>query len=252
MKNNLLAILKDMGLSDLEASVYLASLSLGPASVSKISRNSDVKRTSVYPIINSLKQKGLMNIELRGWKKLYTAESPEKLKFIIDDKLNKLKNGLPDFMAMYNLRGGESFIKYYEGIAGIKSVYESFLRDIQPHDDYLVISDTEEWFNLDPEYFSSFLERRAKFNINVRMLLQDKEKARELKKKEQGLNFKIKLLPPETKLTTNMVVIPQRILIQQLTPPIIGIVIENKSIIQMNQQLFEIMWKSIKEENNIE
>ncbi|MFZ2193807.1 MAG: helix-turn-helix domain-containing protein [Candidatus Moraniibacteriota bacterium] len=247
MKNNLLEILKDMGLSDLEASVYFTSLSLGPSSVSKIALNSGVKRTSVYPVFDSLRQKGLMNIELKGWKKLYTAESPEKLKFIINDRLNKLNDKLPDFMAMYNLKGGESFIKYYEGIEGVKSVYEGFLKEIRPHDNYLVVSNSEEWIKSDPEYFLDFLKRRSKLNVNVRMLLRENEIARDLKKREQELNFKMKLLPPETDFITNMVIIPRRILIHQPTPPIMGVVIENKSIIQMNQQLFEIIWKSIRD-----
>ena len=162
MHNNLINILKDLGLSDHESAVYLASLSLGPSTVSKIAQNSGVKRTSVYPLVDSLKQKGLINIELQGWKKLYAAESPEKLKFILDDKKNKLNNSLPEFLAMYNLKGGESFIKYVEGVAGIKNVYESFLTDYRPNEDYLVISDTEEWHKHDPEYFEEFLKRRSK------------------------------------------------------------------------------------------
>jgi sugar-specific transcriptional regulator TrmB len=246
MQNNLINILKDLGLSDHEASVYLASLSLGPSTISKIAQNSGVKRTSVYPIIDSLRQKGLVNIEFQGWKKLYTAESPDKLKFIINDKLNKLEEKLPDFLAMYNLKGGESFIKYYEGIEGIKTVYESFLTDYKPNEDYLVISDTEEWHKHDPEYFEEFLKRRSKLKINVRMLLQDKPRAHKLKARERELNYKMKILPPKTDLITNTVIVPKKVLIQQLTHPVFGMVIENKSIIQMNRQLFEIIWNSLK------
>jgi len=245
MQNNLINILKDLGLSDHESAVYLASLSLGPSTVSKIAQNSGVKRTSVYPIIDSLKQKGLINIELQGWKKLYTAENPEKLKFIINNKLNKLEEKLPDFLAIYNLKGGESFIKYYEGIEGIKTVYESFLANYKPHQDYLVISNTEEWQKHDPKYFEDFLKRRSRLKINVRMLLQDEPRAHKLKTKEQELNYKMKILPQKTDLITNMVIVPGKVLIQQLTPPVFGIVIENKSIVQMNRQLFEIIWNSL-------
>ena len=60
MKNEKLqSILKNIGLSETEAEVYLASLSLGPTTILKIARSSGVKRTSVYTIIDALKEKGL-------------------------------------------------------------------------------------------------------------------------------------------------------------------------------------------------
>ena len=65
----LLATLKDMGLSDNEASVYLSSLSLGPSTIQRIANNAKVKRTTVYTTIDTLKQKGLMNIEVKNKKK---------------------------------------------------------------------------------------------------------------------------------------------------------------------------------------
>lgn len=247
MNKNLLNTLKELGLSDFEASVYLATLSLGPSTVSKIASISGVKRTSVYPIIESLKQKGLMNIELKGWKKLYTAENPEKLKFILSDKINKLTDKLPDFMALYNLKGGESFVKYYEGLNGIKSVYESFLKEVKPGDDFLVISDTQKWSALDPEYFLDFTKRRARLGIKSKMLFQETLRAHEYKNKEQEFKLKVKILPAKTELITSMITTPKKVLIMQLTEPIVGIVIENKSIIQMSKQLFEIIWDSIKE-----
>lgn len=240
------SILINLGLTENEANVYLASLSLGPATILKISQAGNIKRTTVYSVIESLKKKGLMRIELKGWKKLYTAENPEKLEFILEEKKNQLASSLPEFMSLYNLKGGESFIKYYEGLQAVKSVYESLLRDIRPHEDYMIVSDQSKWQELDPKYFLKFLERRAKLNINIRLLLQDSEVARKVQKIQATYNEKIKILPKGTSLVTNLVVIPKRVVIHQLTPPIMAMVIENKSIIKMHQQFFEIMWQSIK------
>lgn len=241
----LIETLKELGLSENEAKVYFASLSLGPASVLKIAKAAEIKRTTVYSVVESLKQKGLMNLEVKGFKKLYVAQDPEKLETILESKRNKLKNLLPEFAALYNLKGGESFIKYYEGLEAVKSVYEGLIKDIKPHEDYLIVSDQEKWLNADKEYFLEFSKRRAKLPIKIRLLLQDTPGAREFKNYEKIYNFKIKLLPSQTKLNTNLVVIPERAIIHQLTPPIIAIVIENQSVIQMFREMFEIMWKAI-------
>lgn len=245
-KNKLTKILINLGLSENEAKVYFASLSLGPSTILKIARTAEIKRTTVYSVVESLRQKGLMNIELRGWKKLYTVESPEKLKFILENKKNELQDSMPEFMAMQNLKESGSFIKYYEGLESIKSIYEGLLKDIKSGEDYLVIGNQEQWFNLDKKYFLNFIKRRAKLNIKIRMLLQDSKIAREHKKIEKNYNEKIKILPSKINLTTNLVIIPRKIVIHQLTPPIMAMVIENKNIIQMHREFFEIMWDSIK------
>ena len=243
--DKLATILVELGLSENEAKIYLAALSAGPATILKIARTAEVKRTTVYSVVETLKQKGLVNIEVKGFKKLYAVERPEKLEAMIEARRESLKEALPEFLALYNLKGGESFIKYYEGLEAVKSVYEGLLKDVRPHDDYLIVSDQQQWMRLDPTYFQNFIERRAKLDINIRLLLQDSESARQAKTFEKNYNEEIRILPKGTALTTNLVIIPRRVVIHQLTPPIIGIVIENKSVMQMHRELFEIIWKTL-------
>jgi HTH-type transcriptional regulator, sugar sensing transcriptional regulator len=243
--NKLVRFLQDLSLSVNEAKVYFAALSLGPSTIQKIAQAAEIKRTTAYSVVESLQYKGLMNIEVKGLKRLFVAENPEKLESILESRRAVLKDLLPEFEALYNLKGGESFIRYYEGLEAMKSVYEGLLRDIKPHEDYLVVSHTQYWFQLDPTYFQNFIERRAKLNIKIRLMLQDSEKAREHKKFEKNYNENVKILPPKVSLTTNLVIIPRRLVIQQLISPITTVVIENKSIIQMHKEMFEIMWDSI-------
>jgi sugar-specific transcriptional regulator TrmB len=235
----------DVGLSEHEAKVYVASLSLGPTSVLKLSRAAGVKRTTVYSIIETLKQRGLMRIEFHGLKQVFVAESPEKLTSVLEFRKHSLQTIMPEFLALYHLRGGESTIKYYEGLEGVKSVYERLIAEIRPHEDYLVIAQQEQWYELDRDYFQDFIERRAKLPIRIRMLMQDSATAREFKKFERNYHMQTKILPPETFLVTNVIITPQRVVIHQLIPPISAIVIENKSTIQLHQQLFEVIWQSI-------
>lgn len=248
MKNNqLLETLKDLGLGDTEARVYVASLSLGPSTIQKIARAAGVKRTTAYDIVTDLRQKGWMNIEVAGFKKNYAAEDPRKLESALEAKRIRFNSLLPEFSALYNLHGGESFLKYYEGLEAVKGVYESIIRDIKPHEDYLAMSELDSWLAFDEKYFMDFASRRAKLPINIRIMLQDAAAARSWINRSKNYNSQIRLLPPETKLRTNLVVTPQRILIHQLTDPIIGIVIENQSVIQMHREMYEIIWKSLPE-----
>lgn len=245
MQNNkLINLLKEIGLTDNEAKTYLALLSLGKTSIQKISRVSEIKRTTVYDIIDSLQQKGLIRIEMEGFKRKFVAESPERLERILDQNQQKFKEHLPDFLSLYNLEGTQNILKYYEGVEGLKNAYQNILDDIKAGEDYMIVSNGQGVFDLYGEWFKDFSERRSKKDLRIRVLVADTNWAQENKKLDQIYNMETRVLPKNTKLQTNMVVTPQKVLINQITQPIIGIVIENKSVIEMQQQIFEILWDS--------
>ncbi len=241
-KNNHIDILKDLGLDEYESKVYIAGLSLGPTTILKLARSAEIKRTTVYDVVESLKKKGLMAVQIEGFKKKYTVEDPQKLGWLLEQKRKNFENILPEFSGMYNLKGGEESIKYYQGLESLKSVYESLITDILPDQEYLVIGNQEQWLDVDTEYFKKFVDRRAKLPIKIKMLLQDNEQGRYYKSIERNINAEVRLLPPYTSLTTNLVITPQKVLIHQLNEPIGGIVMKNKSVIQMNREMFEVMW----------
>ncbi len=243
-KNNLIKTISDFGLSDHESRIYIASLSLGATSILKLSKEAGIKRTTTYSVVESLKQKGLMLVEQKGWKQYYVAQSPEKLKSIIDSKQEKLQAGLPYLMSLYNMKGYDSLIRYYEGLEAVKSAYESMIKDIKSHQDYFVLSDASKWLSLDKQYFMNFSKRRAKLNINIKMLLQNNSEAKEILKREIEFNAKIKLLPKHVNINTNLVITPQRALVHQLVPPVMAISVENPNIIAMYKEMFEVMWGS--------
>jgi sugar-specific transcriptional regulator TrmB len=246
MKNEKLhEILKEIGLSEDEAAVYLCSLSLGTTTVLKMARSTNIKRTTIYGIIESLKEKGLMRIELKGLKQLYAAENPERLNLMLERKKDDFAKNLPEFMALYKLEGGESVIKYYTGLQTMKEIYRATLQEIKPHQDYLVIANEEKWRSLDPGFALSYTEERAKLPIKTRMLFQDSPIAREEKKLERNYNHEIKILPESTSLNVDTLLLPNKLITFEMTPPYMTVVIENKSIVELHKEMFEIIWKSI-------
>lgn len=246
-QEQLLDILEKIGLSESESLVYLASLSLGANTILNIAKEAGLPRTTVYTIIESLKKKGLIFIEEKGFKKLYTPQNPEQLETMLEIRKQEFQKMLPEFSALYNLSGHDSLIQYYEGIEAVKTVYDKLIRDIGRHEDYLVIADQAAWYNQDPKFFQGFMERRAKLPIKIRMLLQDTPLAREHKKFQKNWNLHIKLLPKGTSLNTDLVITPQHVMVQQFNPPVMALLINNQSIINLHKEMFEIMWNTLPE-----
>ncbi|MCX6729918.1 MAG: BlaI/MecI/CopY family transcriptional regulator, partial [Candidatus Portnoybacteria bacterium] len=77
MKN--INVLQQFGLSNNEAKVYLAGLEIGQASIQDLAQKSQVKRTTIYTVLEGLKEKGLMSQIKRGSKAFLVSENPENL-----------------------------------------------------------------------------------------------------------------------------------------------------------------------------
>lgn len=243
-KEKLVEVLHNIGLTENESKVYFASLSLGPSTVLAIARRAEVKRTTVYSVIESLKMKGLMAEELMGLKTIFVASSPDKLDTVLAEQKEILSKNLPDLMTLFSLQESEATLRYYEGLEAVKEVYEGLLRDVKLRDFYCVVADMARWFELDPAYFAKFVERRAKLNIDIRLLFTNSPKARESKQFERNWNQKVKILPEGTQLTTSLIVTPQKVVIHQYNP-ISAIVIQTKGAILLQKEMFEIMWRAI-------
>ena len=112
--------LKNLGLSENEAKVYMAMLELGPSVVVEISRKSQINRPTTYVQIESLKKKGLVSTQTKGKKQIFIAESPDKLELLIDSELktvenkkSELNNFLPELLSLFNSSGERPHVKFF-------------------------------------------------------------------------------------------------------------------------------------------
>lgn len=241
LKNKLISL----GLEEKEAVIYLSALSLGKTSILKISQNSEIKRTTVYDIVERLIKKGLMFTEKSGWKTFYRAAHPEKIEGIIERQKTTLAQMMPELEELYKTDGVQGFIREYHGLEAMKGIYSGILEEIEWGEDYYVIGHQEKWLKFDEKFFMDFLKKRAKFKINIKLLFQDSESARAHQKRQEEFNEEIKILPPDTQLDTNLIIRKDTVIIHELKEPIKITVIKNPYIARMHKQLFEIMWNGL-------
>jgi HTH-type transcriptional regulator, sugar sensing transcriptional regulator len=238
--------LKEIGLSDNEAKVYIASLQQGPANASTLATQSGVKRTTIYSTLESLQEMGLIHEESRGLKRVFVAEHPDKLESVLQRRRLLLHTILPELSSVYfQIEQTEGSIKKYLGLDGIKRIYDDLLGELKEGDFYLVISDQQKWISHDPLYFEKFKRERAKIGLSIRLILQDSPSARRNKPIQKHYSETVKILPKQVELATNMVIVPHKVIIVQTVEPLLALVIENKAIVQMNRVLFDIIWQAI-------
>jgi sugar-specific transcriptional regulator TrmB len=242
LDQHLVSVFIQLGLSESESSVYAASLALGPATAIELAEKSDIKRTTVYTVVDSLLNKGLMTVEIKGLKRKFVAEHPSQLETVLESRKDLLSNTLKRYESVFAKRKGDSSIRYYQGLVGMKTAYTDLLRQLRPKDFYYAISNHKQWYGTDPKFFQSFIEERIPLRITTKLLLVDSKETREMKRFERNFEQNIKLLPPTIPLTTTSIVTPRRVMIHQLVQPIMVIVIENQNIIQMQKETFDLLW----------
>jgi len=121
--------LETFGLSPKEAVIYLSLLELGSSAVQKIARKSGLPRATVYDILDDLSVKGIVStFEQRGIKH-YTAESPEKLMQLAQERAQLMEAALPQLRAIYRSPLDRPGVRFFQGQEGMKVILEEVLQD---------------------------------------------------------------------------------------------------------------------------
>jgi sugar-specific transcriptional regulator TrmB len=122
-------VLQSLGLLDSEIKTYLTALENGPGTVLELAKTTGLSRQAVYVAIDSLSKRGLMSSALRGKKRFYAAEHPDKLLAYakrrdteMHERVKDLERMLPELELM---SGGEKpVVRVFEGKEGIREIIE--------------------------------------------------------------------------------------------------------------------------------
>lgn len=168
---SLLLTLQQYGLSEKEAKVYLTTLQLGSAPGSSIARNSGENRATVYTVLKELQKKWIAN-EVKKWNMTYfSVITPELLMRDLEDKYVRFKEKLPEFLVLAEKFGNKPKVQFFEGIEGVKKMYEDLLTSQTEILSFLGIEHTnKELLNY---LYKDFLVRRIKNNIHAKVILSD-------------------------------------------------------------------------------
>ena len=106
----------------------MALLELGEASMSELTKKSELKRSTLYFIIDVLHKKRLVSIIKKGKKTIYSAEDPKRLLEQADENRRNLEYAMPELLSIANNIVKKPKVRFFEGEEGIKEVYRDILR----------------------------------------------------------------------------------------------------------------------------
>ena len=239
---NIKKTLQDSGLNERQIRIYLACLELGSASVQKISQKAGVARSTVYEILDSLKEKRFVNSFMKKRVRYFSAEDPTQIVRLAEQKTKNLKNILPQLQAMVGKTRKRPTVRFYQGKEQIKLILEELLDEA---DHILSFNSAEDLYRELGKYFSDFVKRRIKKKISVRAILSNSKKARERKKLDLKELRTTKIVPATHKFQGQSMIWKDKIAMFSFVNEFVCIVIESKELVDMQRAIFENLWDSI-------
>src|SRR3989344_3029284 len=237
-------ILKEYGLSDNEIKVYIASLSKGTSKVNEISKKAGLLRTTTYEVLKSLVEKGLVSYAIKSKVRYFEAADPNKLVRILEEKKEKIKSILPELEFLKQSVTEKPTIEFYEGKEGLKTILDDIIKT-QPKE--MLQLGSAKIFETLNFYFPHWIKRRVKSKIYARILQENVQTIQELKKRDMLELREIRFLPKNFKINTHAQIYSNKVAIITLNKEeLIGVVIENKDIVETQKSLFEELWKTAK------
>ncbi len=235
--------LKNSGLSENEAKVYLAALELGETSIYRLAKKSGVKRTTTYLAVESLKEKGLMTSYNRNNIAVCVAESPKKLTDSLEEKKKSLEKIMPELLAFNNLIDKKPKIRFYEGDEAYREVFS----DVLKYPDQEMLGTFNEKFWDYEKYFTGFfMPERKKRKIWARILFRDSSALRAVTQDESEHFFKSKLVPSEKfRIEIEMVVYGKNKVGFVSYDEKIAVIIESQKIHDTQKSFFEVIWENL-------
>lgn len=248
--NNVITYLEKLGLSDLEAKLYITLLQTGPVTVRDLAKKADIGRTTSYPYIDLLLEKGLIMKIVKGVHTLVSAVSPEEsLNQIVEEKtktITEIKDEFPEVVkvlksSISTTSVGEAEIRYYQGELGIKKIYQEALRSHELRSyvnfEYGIV------FPGIQEMFFDVFEKNPNFVMYE--LLADTPVARKQISLHPTRYFR-KFIPPHVKMSTaDNLIYDGKVSIINLDNKVVGTVLQNSDYYTNAKSMFDFVWQLI-------
>jgi sugar-specific transcriptional regulator TrmB len=125
--------LKEIGLTNSEAKVYLALLKVGLSSKSRIITHARIASSKIYEVLDKLMDKGLVSMIIKNNVRNYEAAPVERIKDFIREKKEKLQkeeeiiSNIIPLLTNLKEEGHQTTAEIFRGWKGIENVYSTLI-----------------------------------------------------------------------------------------------------------------------------
>lgn len=242
--------LQHLGLTEQQSRVYMATLQLGIDTVLSITKQSGLKRPTVYLVLDELEQQGLVTRLKREKVMTFQAVEPQVLVKKAEDQMRQAKQLLPTLNAIHNSNPDKPNIKIAEGISGVRQIYKDIFRylSVHPEEELLIygsLKDASTYF--ETQVVDFFQESMGRSKNIVREIGNDDAETRRYYRKASILNprHEIRLIRNEGVFSkTDNMLYGNTLVMFSVQEQIFATTITSEHITTTHRALFNMAWRS--------
>lgn len=235
--------LQALGLTKNEISLYLATLQIGPAPISRLASKAGVKRPTAYNHLDDLINKGLVHQVVKGKRKLYATHPPEQLLEVLEQQRHQVAQALPYLNSLYHTTPKQPRVMFYEGKAALVRAYREIWST--PQTIYTAFSPERYFQVFTPEDNEEFYKLLMQNGGQINDLVERSAKAEEfMKHSYRKGSGQAKFLPESTKLAVDFLATTKVVALVSLRNQT-ATVIDDPDIAAAHVALFKTIWNSI-------
>lgn len=248
--------LQKLGLSTAETKIYLKLLELGQISITQLAHSLQMNRVTVHFNIQNLIDKGLVTHLKQGRSRELTAQPPDTLSYLIEQKEKQIRELREQFDSslpalVHLMPAGDNLkrqldVKFYEGEAGVRAIYREVLKSHELRS-YVNISSIFEVFPENPQLFPEAVSRE---HLQMWEIIEDSPKSQEYIKKVNPNRYSYKFFPSDWNISVfDYMIFEGNIAMITGKPEPNGILIVNDDMYQNAKALFEMLWNLLPSPN---
>ena len=244
-------VFNQLGLGENELLIYNELLAKGDRDAGQIIDTTPIKRGTVYNNLKSLTEAGLIEQFDKNNVAHFRTVHPSKIEEILmrNEEKHKLTQAsfagmLPSLISQYNLIHNRPGVRYYEGVLGLKKIYDDINKERK---DICLIRSVYD--NKGPEIdriVISQISKQAKLGIKTRAitpLVDTTAETVEKLDKERLVERKI-IEPGKLELPGQIIIYSDKVVITDMKISFISTLIQNENIKTTFQKLFDYIWEN--------
>lgn len=228
-------VLQKVGLNINESKIYLTLLELGPSLAGKLSEKSGINRRTVYDILNSLMNSGLVSFIIRENRKWFKATDPK----VFLELLKENQQAFADILPLLQQKNEKSKEKHeatiFRGKKGVITILENLLE----HTEIWTLGSHGASKRILGPYFELHHKKRKQKKILSKFLLSERLRGSEWIK---ALSAEIKYFGKDYDSTITTAITDKKIAVIVWVDEPVGIVIESKDVCNAFKNYFKILW----------
>ena len=236
-------------LSEKEKKVLASLYKLGEASVWELAKDNGINRTTNYPVLERLVEKGLVSKVSTENKDVFKpitkedlAEWIKKRKEIIESENRQIielaenQNKKPSML---------SEVSYFEGLDGIRNLYADSWRNNKEKMIYCITDYESAYKNLETFFKKEYFPARIKHGVKVKNLIPESKAGREDEKMATSMLREMKFIKLFSDLDIEVNIYGSKtsiVAFDKERPS--GVIIKNEKIAEAMKNIFEYLWKT--------